>query len=143
MLMYLDERERDLLLDRVGRLSSAGSRIALDHRPGFISPPPISSTDDASGDRAAARFAALAAAASSDPSLIDPEAWLGRHGWRAKVEEPAAIFVGHGRPVPAQLQPTAAGAAHSWMATAERTADDKYWREADSRPPMLRASPPR
>lgn len=141
--MYLDERERDLLLDRVGRLSSAGSRIALDHRPGFFSPPPITSTDDASGDRAAARFAALAAAASSDPSLIDPEAWLGRHGWRAKVEEPAAIFVGHGRPVPAQLQPTAAGAAHSWMATAERTADDKYWREADSRPPMLRASPPR
>jgi methyltransferase (TIGR00027 family) len=119
LLMYLDEGERDLLLDRVGGLSSAASRIALDHRPGFFSPPPVTSTDDASGDRAAARFAALAAAAATDPSLTAPEAWLGGHGWRAKVEEPAAIFARNGRPVPAQLQP-ATGAAHSWMATAER-----------------------
>jgi methyltransferase (TIGR00027 family) len=120
LLMYLDEGERDLLLDRVGALSSAGSRIALDHSPGFFSRPAVTSTDDPSGDRGAARFAALAAAASSDPSLTAPEEWLGRHGWRAKVEDAAAIFAHHGRPVPAQLQPAAAGAAHSWMAMAER-----------------------
>jgi len=60
LLMYLDEGERDRLLDRVGALSSARSRIALDHRPGFFSPPPVTSTDDPSGDGAAARFAALA-----------------------------------------------------------------------------------
>src|SRR6185437_9179966 len=38
LLMYLDERERDLLMDRVGTLSGAGSRIALDHRGGFFAP---------------------------------------------------------------------------------------------------------
>ncbi len=120
LLMYLDEGERDLLLDRAGALSSEGSRIALDHRPGFFSPPAVTSTDDPSGDRAAARFAALAAAASSDQSLTAPEEWLGGHGWRAKAEEPAGILARHGRPVPAQLEPVAAGAARSWMATAER-----------------------
>jgi methyltransferase (TIGR00027 family) len=120
LLMYLDESERDLLLDRVGGLSGAGSRLALDHRPAFFSPPRVTTADDPSGERAAARFAALAAAASSAPSLTAPEAWLARHGWRAAVEDPAAVLVRHGRPVPAQLQPATPAAAHSWIATAER-----------------------
>jgi methyltransferase (TIGR00027 family) len=120
LLMYLDEGEHDLMLDRVGALSSAGSRIALDHSPAFFSPPAVTSTDDPLGDGAAARFAALKAAASSDPSLTAPEEWLGGHGWRAKVEDPAAILARRGRPVPAQLKPAAAGVEHSWMATAER-----------------------
>lgn len=120
LLMYLDEGERDLLLDRVRALSGAGSRIALDHSPGFFSPPAVTSKDDPSGDRAAARFAALAEAANSDPSLTVPEEWLVGHGWRAKVEDPAAILARHGRPVPAQLQPAAAGSPRSWIATAQR-----------------------
>jgi methyltransferase (TIGR00027 family) len=120
LLMYLDEAERDFLLDRVGRVSSAGSRLALDHRAGFFSPPRITSSDDTSGDRAAARFAALEAAAPSDPSLTAPKEWLSGHGWRAKVAEPATLFARHGRPLPAQLRSAPAGAAHSWMATAER-----------------------
>ncbi|HEX7079769.1 MAG TPA: SAM-dependent methyltransferase [Gammaproteobacteria bacterium] len=119
LLMYLDEGERDLLLDRVAGLSSAGSRIAFDHRPGFFSPPPVISADDLSGDHAAARFAALAGAASSDPSLTSPEEWLGRHGWHARVEEPSSIFARYDRPVPALLH-SAAGSAQGWMATAER-----------------------
>jgi O-methyltransferase involved in polyketide biosynthesis len=118
--MYLDEGERDLLLRRVGALSSTGSRLALDHSPGFFSPPVVSDTDDPSGERAAARFAALAAAASSDPSLTAPEEWLGGHGWHAKVEDPGAIFARSGRLAPAQLQPAAAGAPRRWMATGER-----------------------
>jgi methyltransferase (TIGR00027 family) len=113
LLMYLDERERDLLVDRVGTLSGAGSRIAMDHRGGFFAPPPVTSADDPSGDKAAARFAALAAAASSDASLATPETWFNRHGWRAKVLDPAAVFARYGRPVPLS-------AARSWMATAER-----------------------
>jgi methyltransferase (TIGR00027 family) len=120
LLMYLDEGERDLLLDRVGTMSSERSRLALDHRPGFFSPPRVTTTDDPSGDRAAARFAALAAAASTDPSLTVPEQWLAGHGWRARVEDPTAIFKRYGRPVPTQLQPVAEGEARSWMATAER-----------------------
>jgi methyltransferase (TIGR00027 family) len=121
LLMYLDEGERDRLLDRVGAVSSAGSRLALDHRSGFLSPPLVTSTDDPSGDIAAARFAALAAAASSNPSLIAPEQWLGGHGWCAKVEDAVAIFERYSRPVPALLQSAAAGTPHGWMATAERT----------------------
>jgi methyltransferase (TIGR00027 family) len=120
LLMYLDEAERDTLLERVGSLSSAGSRVALDHRPGFFAPPVVTSADDASGEKAAARFAALAAAAASDLSLTGPLAWLARHGWRATVEAPAVLFARHRRPVPAQLVPGAEGPAHSWMATAER-----------------------
>jgi methyltransferase (TIGR00027 family) len=120
LLMYLDESERDLLLDRVGTLSSAGSRMALDHRSGFLSRPPVTSTDDPTGERADARFAALAAAASSDPSLTIPGEWLGRHGWRAKVEEPAVTFARYDRPVPTLLQSSDAGTPHGWMATAER-----------------------
>jgi len=119
LLMYLDEGERDLLLDRVGALSSPGSRIALDHRSGFFSPPTVG-TDDAARESSAARFAALAAAAPSDASLTEPAEWLGRHGWRAEVDEPASILARHGRAVPAPLQPAEAGAPHGWMATAER-----------------------
>ncbi|HEY4085118.1 MAG TPA: SAM-dependent methyltransferase [Bryobacteraceae bacterium] len=117
LLVYLDEGERDLLMNRVGTLSIPGSRIALDHRGGFFSPPPITSADDPSGDKAAARFAALAAAAASDPSLTDPEAWFGGHGWRAKILDPAIVFARYGRQVP---QLPSAGATRSWMATAER-----------------------
>jgi methyltransferase (TIGR00027 family) len=120
LLMYLEEPERDRLLDRVGRLSSPGSRLALDHSPRFFSPPVVTGADDPSGERAAARFAALAAAAASDPSLAAPEAWLTAHGWRATIDEPAAILARHGRPVPAQLQPAAPGAPRRWIATAER-----------------------
>jgi methyltransferase (TIGR00027 family) len=120
LLMYLDESERNLLMDRVGSISAAGSRIALDHRGGFFSPPPVTSEDDPSGSKAAARFAALAAAASSDLSLVTPEAWLSRHGWRAKVLDAAAVFALYGRPVPLQPQSKQAGAPRSWMATARR-----------------------
>jgi methyltransferase (TIGR00027 family) len=120
LLMYLDEGERNLLLDRVGGLSGVGSRVALDHRPGFFSPPVVTSADDTSGARAAARFAALAAAAPSDRSLTMPQEWLESHGWRATVEDPAAIFARHGRPVPPQLLPAAADAPRGWMATGER-----------------------
>jgi methyltransferase (TIGR00027 family) len=120
LLMYLDEGERNRLLERVSGVSVAGSHLALDHRGGFFSPPVVTSSDDPSGERAAARFAALAAAAASDPSLVDPEQWLAGHGWRATVVDPAALFVRHGRPVPAQLQ-RAPASARSWMATADRT----------------------
>jgi methyltransferase (TIGR00027 family) len=119
LLMYLDEGERDRLLDRVGPLASAGSRIALDHRSGFFSPPPVVTPDGAPDEHAAARFAALAAAAASDQSLTNPAAWLGRHGWRATVEDPSAIFAQYGRTLPPSL---ASAAARSWMATAEREA---------------------
>jgi len=120
LLMYLDERERDLLMNRVGAISATGSHIAMDHRGGFFSPPPVTSADDPSGNKAAARFATLAAAASSDPSLMAPEAWFNGHGWRPKVLDAAAVFTRYGRPVPLQAQPSTPGAARSWMATAER-----------------------
>jgi methyltransferase (TIGR00027 family) len=121
LLMYLDEGERDLLLERVGALSSPRSRLALDHAPGFFARPTVTSSDDPRGEEAAARFAALAAAAASDASLVEPAAWLGRHGWRAEVEAPAALLERYGRPVPEQLQQQgAAGTPRSWIAMAER-----------------------
>jgi methyltransferase (TIGR00027 family) len=119
LLMYLDEAERDRLLDRAGALSSSASRIALDHRPGFFSPPVVGA-DDAAREASAARFAALAGAASSDASLTAPAEWLGRHGWRAEIEEPGAILARYGRAVPAPFLSAEPGAPRSWMATAER-----------------------
>jgi methyltransferase (TIGR00027 family) len=120
LLMYLEESERDRLMDRVGALSRRGSRLALDHRPGFFSTPTVTSPDDPVGAGSATRFAALAAAASLDASLIEPAEWLGRHGWRGDVAEPATIFARYGRTVPAQLQPAVSGAPRGWIATAER-----------------------
>jgi methyltransferase (TIGR00027 family) len=119
LLMYLDEGERDLLLDRVSLLSSAGSRLALDHRGGFISTPTLTSADDVKGDRAAARFAALAAAAGSDLSLTEPAEWLRRHGWRGQLDDPAEALVRYGRSVPMALR-TAASSPRGWIARAER-----------------------
>jgi len=120
LLLYLDEGERDLLLDRVGALSSAGSRAAMDHAPGFFSPPAVTSADDPQGEAAAARFAALAEAAASAPSLTAPEEWLAGHGWRASIEDPAALFARHNRPLPGPAAPPAPGAPRRWIATAER-----------------------
>ena len=119
LIMYLAEDERDRLLDRMGGLSAMGSRLALDHRGGFLSTPRVTSADDPTGERAAARFAALAAAAASDRSLTEPEAWLGAHGWRATVEETGVALARYGRVVPS-LQAASAGAPRGWMATAER-----------------------
>jgi methyltransferase (TIGR00027 family) len=121
LLLYLDEAERDLLLDRIGTLSGAGSRIALDHAPGFFSPPAVTSEDDPTGEAAAARFAALAEAAATAPSLTTPEDWLAAHGWSATLVDAAALLASHNRPVPAQLQAVPPpGAPRRWIATATR-----------------------
>ena len=115
--MYLMEPERDLLLGRIRDMFGPGSHLALDHRPGFFATPSLGRD---SGEQAnVERFAQLAAAAESDPSLTDPAAWLGAHGWRAAVHFPAELFEAYGRPLPPSLQATVPGAAQSWLATAE------------------------
>ncbi|MFI5267868.1 MAG: SAM-dependent methyltransferase [Chloroflexota bacterium] len=121
LLMYLMEKERDRLLDRVGELSSPGSRLALDHRPGFFASPATSLPSGGDGESSsAARFALLAQSASTDASLIEPAAWLDRHGWQAKTKQPEELFATYRRSLPAPLQPASAGSAQSWLATAER-----------------------
>jgi methyltransferase (TIGR00027 family) len=121
LLMYLLEPERDRLLQRIGELSSPGSRLALDHRPGFFASPVASLPPDDRGPAPlAARFAQLAKEAPSDASFVQPMAWLARHGWQARVQQPGAMFATCGRPVPAPLQPASPGSAQSWFATAQR-----------------------
>ncbi len=118
LLMYLDEGERNLLLERIGTLTGADSRIALDHRSGFFATPAITTADGKPDASAAAHFAKLAAEASSAMSLTSPAEWLRRHGWRPRVEDAATVFIRYNRPVPTQLQHARNGVA--WLATGDR-----------------------
>ncbi len=117
LLMYLSEPERDQLFDRMGEVSSAGSRLALDHRAGFFAVPSL--PIDSEGRASPARLARLAASSQADLSLIEPAAWLAGHGWQASVHAPAELSGRYARPVPPPLQAESPGSAHSWLATAE------------------------
>src|SRR5690606_22279728 len=120
LLMYLDEANRDSLLGRVSRLSNPDSQLGLDHRSGFFSVPRASDPSDPQGTDAAAHFEALAAPASSDPSLTQPGEWLRSHGWAATFPDLAEPFARYGRSVPALLRTGHAATPPPWMGTAVR-----------------------
>jgi methyltransferase (TIGR00027 family) len=120
LLMYLEEENRDILLNRVGELSHPASRLGLDHRSGFFSPPKVAGPDDPEGTRTAAHLAAVAAAASSDRSLVRPAEWLESHGWTPELIDPNELFAEYGRPVPRLLRERPAAVPPPWMAGAIR-----------------------
>ena len=130
ILMYLTEAERDHFLDEIGRLSAWGSRLALEQRGVAASEPqaaPTKPTDSASADQArqamenaestVVRFGVTTSSERPDFSMVDPAAWVARHGWQAQVYGAAERFAFYGRPVPPAL---AAGAVQLWLVSAER-----------------------
>ena len=130
LLMYLSEDERDRLLDRVGKLSAVGSRLALDQRGATAREPeaPPAGSPEAGPENLVkqarsdaevmvARLGVHLAAGTPDLSMADPESWLTRHGWQARVYSAADRFALYGRPVPPAL---AAGTVQLWLASAER-----------------------
>jgi methyltransferase (TIGR00027 family) len=110
LLMYLTEEERDRLLAAIGELSATGSRLGLDHRPGFFAPPTLPGGEAVH----------VPAESVHDLSLKQPASWLEGHGWRAEVHKAADLFRAHNRPLPPSLEADAPGAPLAWLASAVR-----------------------
>ncbi|MCL4534090.1 MAG: SAM-dependent methyltransferase [Bacteroidetes bacterium] len=120
ILMYLTENERDNLLEWVGDLSTAGSRLALEP-PAWTIPASLvpSLTLGVIDQPTMARLRALTVAARSDPSVVDLIAWLAGHGWRARRYSAKDQFTAYGRTLPPAIA-AVLGATPRWLATAER-----------------------
>lgn len=114
LLMYLEEADRDRLMERIAALSSAGSRIGLDHRAGFFAPPSFPA--NRGGQPTTEAFTPLA---TGVPSLTQPESWLAGHGWRVILQHPADLSATYNRAIPPPLEATAPGSAQSWLGTGE------------------------
>lgn len=110
LLMYLAEEDRDRLLQAVSQLASPASRLGLDHRGGFFATPTLPGAEPAH----------LPEPNAAGSSLMEPQAWLARHGWDADVHHPADLFTQYGRPLPPPLRSEEAGATPAWLASARR-----------------------
>jgi methyltransferase (TIGR00027 family) len=120
LLMYLSEPERDALFARIGSLSAPGSRIALDPAVWQVSQDVVDAIARGVLDRSTLATAATAATAAdpakADPSALDPDAWLRRHGWQPTIYDAAERFATYGRgsvPVPATPRRTIATAVRA------------------------------
>jgi O-methyltransferase involved in polyketide biosynthesis len=75
----------------------------------------LSARRDAPGDQVGGRLTALWRSRLAE----DPAAWLGRHGWRARVHDPDELAARYGRS-PADSAPGAPERPARWLITAER-----------------------
>jgi methyltransferase (TIGR00027 family) len=127
ILMYLNEDERDRLLDRVTALSAPGSHLGLDHRgiaaqdgrrAGNSSPAQSPNQDREAyrdTDADAAHLGVRIPGRQAEASEAAPEAWLNWHGWDAQVYNAVERFRFHGRQVEATVEEAA---AQLWLARA-------------------------
>jgi methyltransferase (TIGR00027 family) len=99
LLIYLSEDQVDRILDRVGELSPAESRLGLTLAAhGFLERSDRSSEIEPDDPVASRRAAMRAMWKSTAPE--DPAAWLSAHGWTASVVEIAELARTYGRPMP-------------------------------------------
>lgn len=105
LLMYLNEAERDRLLDQIVSLSNAQSRMALE--------PPVWNIPAsllASIARGVIEVSALAQSMAgvqteqADASIANCVAWLAGHGWRGQLFDIRELFARYGRAVPPALE---------------------------------------
>jgi methyltransferase (TIGR00027 family) len=122
LLMYLSEGERDDLLTRLGKLAVPHSRMALE-------PPVWTVAADAlpdivrgvvAHDTISRVLAEHRGAATADPSVADPAAWLETRGWHARLYDVVDRFAAYGRPVPVAVA-AASNVMRRYLATAEFT----------------------
>lgn len=120
ILMYLAENDRDSLLDRVGGLSAAGSRLALEAPAWTIPESLVPSLARGMIDQPTlARLRSLTESAQSDASVADLIAWLAGHGWRAQRFSAQEKFAMYGRTVPPAIA-ALLGTTPRWLTTAKR-----------------------
>ena len=121
ILMYLGERERDQLVERLSDLSRAGSRLALEP-PGWTIPasliPALALGRIDPADLT--QLKSLTDAAQADASVADPMGWLASHGWTTRLYSAKTQFAAYGRTVPPAVE-ALLGATPRWLATAERS----------------------
>ncbi|WP_031485353.1 SAM-dependent methyltransferase [Streptomyces bicolor] len=115
LMMYLEPADNDRLVDRIGKLSAPGSRLAIEHiNQAYTELPQLKAVH--------ARLRRVGAAWRS--TIEDPCAWLGAHGWTATVVPQTELAARHGRPVPELTDPARVGSARMWLAEAVRSAPE-------------------
>jgi methyltransferase (TIGR00027 family) len=92
LLLYLTADEAARLLTGVGELSTPGSQLAFE-RGGIASSALLA---QARGMPTMERYASLWKGGLGE----DAAGWLGRHGWRPRIHDPAELAARYGRPVP-------------------------------------------
>ncbi|WP_455431620.1 SAM-dependent methyltransferase [Streptomyces fagopyri] len=119
ILVYLTEQEGDEVLARVGELSAAGSRLALEYgsRAMFATDTTRAALDHAAATDTLHTLSAL----WRNESTADPVARLTGHGWSARSREITDLAARYERPVPAAFDPTVPGSARIALLQATRT----------------------
>ncbi|ATY16609.1 SAM-dependent methyltransferase [Amycolatopsis sp. AA4] len=111
LLVYLTESENDALLAAVSALSAPGSHFGAEHiNPDTLTLPPF--------QPALAAFARIGAPWRS--AVADPRQWLARHGWQARITDPAELARSLDRPVPPAMDPATVDTARLWLIEATR-----------------------
>ncbi|MGH3848753.1 MAG: SAM-dependent methyltransferase [Pseudonocardiaceae bacterium] len=88
LLNYLTDKDNNMLVSTVGRLSGSGSTLALEV---------IRASAIRDGPMAAIADRAANSGAPWRSGVDDPAGWLAGHGWRARVDNPFEVAVGYGR----------------------------------------------
>ncbi|MEU5420052.1 SAM-dependent methyltransferase [Streptomyces sp. NPDC001407] len=104
LLPYLSAADNDLLADRIGRLSAAGSELALDHLDAETRRGSLAGTSDTLDGLGASWLS----------TLDDPAGWLAGHGWTVRDAPSRAALLkryGRGGPAPAPDQDRPSGLA--------------------------------
>ncbi|MET9294800.1 SAM-dependent methyltransferase [Streptomyces sp. NPDC003077] len=111
LMMYLEPTDNDRLLERVGKLSAPGSRLAIEHiNKEYTELPQLRAVHE--------RLRKVGASWRS--TIQTPSAWLASHGWSATVVPQTELAARHGRPVPELTDPDTVGDARMWLVEATR-----------------------
>jgi methyltransferase (TIGR00027 family) len=121
LLMYLSQNERDQLLDRIGRLSAPGDRLAVEYNSEFMSKPGAQLMIESLSEPGYPDGAFLKTLWESG-TQEDSTSWLGRHGWQAHEYDASERAQSYGRPLPAYHGPVtqSALAARRGLVIAQR-----------------------
>ncbi|HEY0359900.1 MAG TPA: SAM-dependent methyltransferase [Mycobacteriales bacterium] len=117
LLVYLTAAEADLLLGRVGELSTPDSRLGLSVAGrAMLDPGARPAVLDALGD-----YSARVGTAWRSGFSADPTEWLAGHGWTARTYDPVRRGAAYGRRI-AGIPGAEPGSGLGWLAVAERAA---------------------
>ncbi|EME57647.1 SAM-dependent methyltransferase [Amycolatopsis decaplanina] len=105
LLPYFSTEDNDRLLTRIGELSAPSSRLGAEHLNSVIS-------------RTARSGPAKNIAALWRSTVDDPAGWLKRHGWSAKVADPAELARLWSRTLPPVLDRAIVGEGRLWWVDA-------------------------
>jgi methyltransferase (TIGR00027 family) len=104
LLIYLNQDERDQLLDRIRQLTTPGNRLAIEYNSEYMNQTAVQLMIDSLGEPPSPDGAFLKTLWQSG-TQEDPTSWLGRHGWQAHEYDAGECAQSYGRPLPAYHGP--------------------------------------